>query len=298
MDRSRIDSISRLFAERRLTRRQAMQRGAGALAAGTLATAGLAHVASAQEATPTASPVAGAETEKVSFLFVQSFGAGSIATGDDGKLTLTADHLTGQTVYFSDRPERIVGTVNTERFLGLDRAASASATPGAASATPGADGIGFSPADPPNAALVFNSAAGSDEPGDVLVVELINPTYDPASGHATYELNVLADENVVDMTLVSEPVTSADAIRSFDGASLFIDDCPDGAVGCYNVLDEPVGVIYGQGFCWNWAHACCAPCFQDDLRAQCTATYGGLCEDDGCEIGWTGSVDFGCPSPY
>ena len=193
METSRFDTIARLFAERRLSRASPRQ-GAGGLGAGTLVTAGLAQAVSAQDATPAA------ETDHPSFLFVQSFGTGAIAAAENGTLTLTADHLTGQTIFFSDRPERIVGTVPTEDFLGLDRAPSPSATPGSSDAIP-EGGIGFTPANPPNAALVFDSAGGSDAPGDVVVVELINPTYDRATGQATYEITVLADETAVDLSL-------------------------------------------------------------------------------------------------
>ena len=104
MESSRFDTISRLFATRRLSRRSALATGGAGLAAAALGSA-----ASAQDATPAATPVA--ETDHPSFLFVQSFGAGSIAAAANGQFTLTADHLTGQTIFFSDRPERIVGTV-------------------------------------------------------------------------------------------------------------------------------------------------------------------------------------------
>ena len=116
MESSRFDTIARLFAERRLSRRTALATGGAGLAAEALGSA-----ASAQEATPSA-PVASpvAEKDHPSFLFVQTFGAGEITAADNGHLTLTADHLTGQTIFFSDRPERIVGTVPTEDFLGLD----------------------------------------------------------------------------------------------------------------------------------------------------------------------------------
>ena len=258
MESSRFDQVARLFAERRLSRRTAMVTGGAGLAAAALGSA-----ANAQDATPEA------ETEHPSFLFVQTFGAGAIASGDDGLLTLTADHLAGQTVYFSDRPERIVGMVATERFLGQDRPPSVSATPSSADATPEPN-FGFTPADPPNAALVFASAEGEDDPGDVLVVELIDPTYDPSTGLATYALKVLADESAVDLTLVSEPVSAADAIRSFEAASLFIDDCPNGTVYCItpvifnqngpNGPSTQIGMNVDVGFCYDWASACCWPC--------------------------------------
>jgi hypothetical protein len=271
LDPSRFDHISRLFADRRLSRRKAVQ-GAGALAAGAVATAGLSRAASAQDATPMASPTS--DADKVSFMFVQTFGAGEITDSGNGNLTLTADHLTGQTIYFSDRPERIVGTVPTQKFLGLDRAPSTSP-----SATPEAGGIGFTPADPPNAALVFDSAVGSDEPGDVLVVELINPAYDPSSGQATYEIKVLADDTAVDMTFVGEPVIDADAIRAFEGASLFIDDCNNGTIVCVN-RSSGARQDYPEvgGFCWNYAAACCSPCQDEDYWAtQCYTRFWAFC---------------------
>jgi hypothetical protein len=260
MDPSRFDAVSRLFAQRRLSRRQALQQGAGALAAGTFATAGIAQTA-AHDATPVA------ESGNTHFLFVQTFGAGSLApkAGDLGLLTLTADHLAGQTVYFSDRPERIVGLVSTERFLG------AGAKNVDSPATP-ESGLGFTPANPPNAALVFASANDPSDPGAVIVVELIDPTYDPATGLATYDIKVLADETAVDLTLEQQPLSAADAPRQFEAASLFIDDCPNGSVYCItpetidpnnNPPETPsqqLGLNVDIGFCYDWAGACCWPC--------------------------------------
>jgi hypothetical protein len=71
------------------------------------------------DATPGALPIA-EPNEHVSFMFMQTFGSGSIDAATDGvpTLVLVADHLAGQTLYFSDRPERIVGMVPTEEFLG------------------------------------------------------------------------------------------------------------------------------------------------------------------------------------
>jgi hypothetical protein len=260
LDPSRFDHISKMFADRRLSRRKAMQ-GAGALAAGAVVTAGMSRAAAALDATPMASPEANAEHP--SFMFVQTFGEGSITDAGNGNLTLTADHLTGQTIFFSDRPERIVGTVPTQKFLGLDNAPTAATTLGSGAATP-EGGPGVTPSNPPNAALVFNSAEGSDEPGDVIVVELINPTYDPGSKQATYEIKVLADDTAVDMSFVSEPVAMADAIRAFEGASLFIDDCASGDIVCVNETTGARTTIVSAddptGYCWDSGLLCCTPC--------------------------------------
>ncbi len=186
-------------------------------------------------------------------------------------MTLTADHLAGQTVYFSDRPERIVGMLPTERFLGTG-AGSNGATPGA--------GLGFTPADPPNAALVFAGAEGDEGPGDVMVVELIDPTYDPATGKATYEVKVLADETAVDLNLEQQPITAAEAAREFGAASLFIDDCPDGNLRC----NTPAGDIVGSltlGYCWHSDSWCCDACDPQnwhDVCNQAFAACNGQCQ--------------------
>ena len=296
MNPSRFDTIARIFAERRLSRRSALATGGAGIAAAALGSA-----ASAQDATPSApaaSPVA--ETDHASFLFVQTFGAGAIEAAENGHLTLTADHLTGQTIFFSDRPERIVGTVPTEDFLGLDHAPSASATPASGEATP-EGGIGFTPANPPNAALVFDSAVGSEEPGDVVVVELINPTYDRATGLATYEITVLADETAVDLSYVSEPVTEAAAIRQFDGASLFIDNCSDGDIVCVNVTTGGRTTIVSAdqptGYCWDSSNLCCSPCEGMDYWWQQCYLQDPTCgSGNSCYATYDWQV-FDCPIP-
>lgn len=281
MHPSQFDQVTRLFTDRRVSRRRALAAGGG------LAALGLSG-ATAQDATPE-----GGADDGAHFLFVQTFGAGSLAPkdGDDTLLTLTADHLAGQTVYFSDRPERIVGMVATEQFLGLDR--QPDGTPEA--------GLGFTPADPPNAALVFASAAGESEPGDVVVVELIDPAYDPATGKVTYDVRVLADETAVDLTLQSEPVTAADAVRQFKGASLFIDDCPDGDIVCVNEttgarttiqsMEEPVG------YCWDSGLMCCLPCAGVDYwTGQCYQLIYDCGGGNTCYATWDWQI-FDCAVP-
>ena len=289
MDPTRFDRITKLFAARRLSRRQALATGGAGLAAGIAGAVGRATT-TAQDATPAATPAAADAAP--SFLFVQTFGAGSLApkTGEEGMLTLTADHLAGQTVYLSDRPERIVGMVPTEHFLGTGGSGAA--------ATPEAAGGFFTPSDPPNAALVFASTEGDDAPGDVLVLELIDPTYDPATGTATYDVRVLADEAAVDLTLLQEPVAVTEAPRQFEAASLFIDDCPDVSIICY--LDEGsnstmVGT-YTAGQCWDYGDACCSLC-NDALDQGCVDNFPNDCVpgENTCVGEWTCTA-FTCKS--
>ncbi len=189
-----------------------------------------------------------AETDqKTPFMFVQTFGKGSLApAGGDGLLTLTADHLAAQTLFISDRPERVVGTVPTEQFL---------------AAGPTGES-GFSELDPPNAALVFSVADGN---GDIAVLELIDPTFDPSTGAVTYSVRLLDDVESVGLSLDTTPVTAESAARDFESASLFIDDCPDGQVVCLagdgsgeiGQFPSPSG---SMGFCYDAAQICCKPC--------------------------------------
>ena len=138
MNSSHFDIITRQFAARRTSRRAALAAGAGIVALG-LAPAG------AQDASPV---VSDSTEEDVHFLFVQTFGAGSLTeAGEDGVMSLVADHLLGQTLYFTDRPERTVGMVSTARFLGAGRTK---------------EGLGFTPANPPTPPS--SSAARTNNP--------------------------------------------------------------------------------------------------------------------------------------
>jgi hypothetical protein len=148
MDAHRFDTLAKLFAQRRLSRRGAVKGAGAGLAAGVLGSS-----ASAQDATPPgdeATPVATDTVTKTAFLFVQSFQSGTITPKDseDDRYTLTLEAGLGQTIYFSDRPERIVGATPTPQFLA---------------------GLGFPDDNPPNAALVVETGPGET---DIAVVEL------------------------------------------------------------------------------------------------------------------------------
>ena len=249
----------------RLSRRTALQASGIGLAVGLVATAPL--QATAQDATP--DPLGDA-----SFLFVQSASSGTFTLNPgagtpaaDGTPTpgggadylLTLEGHTGNTVYFSDRPERIFGEAPTQAFL---------------------DGLGFAPSNPPNAALVTNDEQGNE---DVLVVELLNPVCDDGAGTVTYGVNILSDyEGGLDF--VANRQGDEDLASTFGEASLFIDDCPDvsscliqqGGIGgpTYNIGDLPAGTPTGQ--CWPWSSFTCTPCngwSESNYESVCNQTY-------------------------
>lgn len=269
MESNRFDQLTKSLSARR-SRRQALAGGVAGLSA--LAVSGRSLGALAQEATPES-----ATEHNPVFLFVQLADRGTWTPkpGEDGVYLLTLSELGEQTLYFSDRPDRIVGTVPTDQFL---------------------DSLGFTPENPPNAAVVVTTPAGER---DVLVVELFDPVYtrtfgDEGEETLTYEASVLQSYQG---TALDEWAPQADDDQlpgEFSNISLFIDDCPD-AVHCYvsrytgetkhNIPIKEyvvVGEIPGapHGLCYNWGQATCLPCFMEhyELVNLCNAAYPGECE--------------------
>jgi hypothetical protein len=268
MNISRFDSLSRSFSAR-LSRRAAIQ--ASGVAAG-FATASPFRAA-AQDIPATPDPL----TNDATFLFVQSATSGTFAAnpaagtpsaggtptaGGGADYLLTLSGHTGNTIFFSDRPERIFGEAPTERFL---------------------DGLGFAATNPPNAALVTNDENGNE---DVLVVELFDPSYDADAGTVTYGVNLLSDyEGGLDF--VASRQRGEDLAPEFGAVSLFIDDCSD-VSGCLdypaNAKDSvyvgplPDGTPSGQ--CWSWSSFSCNPCSgwsQQDYDNACNNAYPDQC---------------------
>ncbi|MGE3797207.1 MAG: hypothetical protein AB7G88_05130, partial [Thermomicrobiales bacterium] len=176
MDAEQFDRLTRALS-RHFSRRAAI---AAALVGTAASRMGQAE---AQDATPAP------EGEKPVFMFVQTaeLGRGEVnpaagtpaadgtpLAGGGANFLLTLEGHSGQTIYFSDRPDRIFGALPTEDFL---------------------VNFGFTPVNPPNAALVANFAAGDG----VVVLELIEPVYDPATNLLTYGIEALetyAGENL------------------------------------------------------------------------------------------------------
>jgi hypothetical protein len=206
-----------------------------------------------------------AEQTNPAFLFVQLAEAGSWAPNpeEDGSYLLTLSGAGSQTLYFSDRPARIVGTVATDQFLA---------------------GLGFSPYQPPNAAVVVQTPEGER---DVLVVELYNPIYTQRFGEdgmdvLTYQAKVLDAYQGEGLDAWVPQADDDQLPQEFSNVSVFIDDCAD-AVDCYVYIGQTgriryVGPIPGgpYGRCYNWGiPARCQPCTttNEKLERLCSAEY-------------------------
>lgn len=253
MHANRFDRLTRTLATN-LTRRQAL-RGAGAglvAAAASRVGTGL-----AQEASPVASPAssASAEDDQTSFMFVQTFGGGTWTPkeGEDGLYTLAFTGSSAQTIFFSDIPERIVGTAPMPSAI-------------------------FTPDNPPNAALVAQIDGGED----VLVVELTNPDYDEAAATLTYDARVLENYQGEGLRFLADRQGDLTMPSEFGAASLFIDDCPNGSSQCSRCDGDQEGgqcfngdlVDVGSittGCCYSSSNLTCLPCRTGDNNACNTA---------------------------
>jgi hypothetical protein len=259
MDASRFDAVARLFANRR--------RAQGASGR---------HALAQSSAGPAAAPQA---ESGPTMLFLQAFRAGGVVPreGSEGRYTLTLEQGLGHTVYFSDRPHRVVGATPTPQFLA---------------------GLGFPEDNPPNAALVVEGTGGETE---IAVLALYAPAYDEATHTATYEAEVLRGwQRSVAEGFVEATADLAARLPAFGAAHLFIDDCPGGAISC-SVGGQWVGDIPGAefgGYCYAADAGRCLPCdpwytwqmmAEDHWRNQCNVRFAAC--NGACSVA---GVGFAC----
>ncbi|HSK78132.1 MAG TPA: hypothetical protein VLQ45_16890 [Thermoanaerobaculia bacterium] len=205
---------------------------------------------------------------EASFMFVQTARRGVVKPIGDpaaGRYSLELHGVRPETVYFSDRPERIAGSAPMDRFL---------------------SGFSFGAQDPPNAALTFDSPAGQQ---GVAVVELTAPRYDAGSQVLTYEIRMLGNYGGQNLAHWASKAGSKGLPAGLQDVSLFIDDCPNETVMCFGDYqcsgggegEECCRVSCGSpsaqevGYCWQWLSFSCEPC-QD---------YSGLCNGTVCGVG-------------
>jgi hypothetical protein len=140
-------------------------------------------------------------TTGAKFLFIQGAQSGSVSEVNATTFTLELRDVTDKTILFSDRPDRIVSSVNTTNFIG--------------NWSMGPDSFAV---DPPNAALVLDDEEQREE---LAVIELYNPEYDSAANTLKYDISA---ENATS----ASTTTSINLPSEFGQSTLVIDSGSDG----------------------------------------------------------------------
>ncbi len=207
---SRSDRMLRRWAERNLSRRQAMTLGGG-LAAAVLGES--APETGAQDTSRSAATPVAAERD---WLFTVSFQRGTLAPSASGagSATLTLAGITPDILAFTDRPERLAALVQAQTFVDILQAVQN---------------------DPPNAALVGRQST-SEQP-EPLVVELRSATCDETARTMTFDVQMMPGVSLATPAELSFPT-----ITLQDGY-LFIDDVQLPPKIPVNVCGNSVGVI-------------------------------------------------------
>ena len=128
------------------------------------------------------------------FLSIQGAQSGSVSEVNATTSTLELRDVSDKTILFSDRPERIVSSVNTTDFIG--------------NWGTGPDSFAVYS---PDAVLVLDD---EEQRQDISVIELYNPEYDPGANTLKYDISG---------TNESATTTSIDLPSEFGQSTLLID---------------------------------------------------------------------------
>lgn len=194
-------------------------------------------------------------------MFVQNARSGSLTELKDekGAFILKLEGVSAETIAFSDKPDRIVEPVSTEKFTKSSL---------------------FKSKDAPNAAIEI---LGAEENADVMVVTLNNPVYDAKTSTMQYLVRPLKDPKLNRAVYNKRHDQSLPA--SFGPTALFIDNlqgasCPNGTYACCNKTvgwPPPDCIKYSLTnipCCWQWSEFHCDLCNRitwDELDAMCKA---------------------------
>ncbi len=201
MDSTRFDRLTTSLSVR-LSRRRALATGAAGLSALMVTAQRL--PTSAQDATPEVSTDPADSSPGFLYIQLAERGTWTPKPDEEGLFELALYGTGEQTLYFATGGSRIVGTMPTAQIL---------------------DEIGFTPADPPNAAVEVWTADGER---DVLVVQLIDPVFSQSFGDdpeevLTYDARVLSAYTGERLTEWLPDVDDDQLPVEFTNVSLFID---------------------------------------------------------------------------
>ena len=141
--------------------------------------------------------------EQLLFVQVAESGTAEPIAGQSGQFDLTLANGSGQTLYFSDRPEQLAGVAATSIFL---------------------EALVSLAGDPPNAALVFQTE-DDESPIRIAAVELTEP--DASGGSIRYRARII-DATTPGALTSDDPALAVDTLpATFGQTTLFIDGAPD-----------------------------------------------------------------------
>jgi hypothetical protein len=158
-------------------------------------------------------PQVSAPTDLISFLFVQEAQQGSLMQGENGTLTLTLVNVRSDTTYFSDRPARVSGVVDTGLFVDCSL---------------------WNKANNPNAALMLPDGPPAN---DTVIVTLSNPRYDRKNATLVYTATIVPDYQG-DGLKVYRKFADPGVAERFGRVMLFIDSATF-SVDFFNVPHAP-----------------------------------------------------------
>jgi hypothetical protein len=140
------------------------------------------------------------------FLFIQGAQSGSVSEVNATTSTLELNEVSDKTIFFADRPDRIVGAENTTDFIGN-----------------WSSGPNSFAVDPPNAVLILDDEIEGEERQDYAIIELFNPQYDPEANTLKYDITA---ENATTTT-----TSSINLPGEFGQSTLVIDDAVNLRIG-------------------------------------------------------------------
>ena len=221
----------------------------------------------AQKSTEKGTTELQAEKNCPEMMFVQNARSGSLTELKDekGAFILKLEGVSNETVAFSDRPDRIVMQVATEKLIKSSL---------------------FKDKIAPNAAIEI---LGADDNADVMVVTLQNPAYDAKTGTLQYLVRPLTDPK--HGRAIYNKRHDQSLPTSFGPTVLFIDNLQKGCLdGQYRCCESQyswakcAGIITGIPCCWKWSDFQCELCKSGpDINARCAQQYPGfpIAQDDG-----------------
>lgn len=163
------------------------------------------------------------QSSEPDFLFVQNAESGILGPieGEVEKLLLTLNNLSPDTVYFSDRPDRITGQEPNAEII---------------------NNFFNDLSTPPNAALQIRNEDGSV---DVIAVSLLTAEFNAENQSIDYEVTIIPEDlnfynNPNDMLVSGEIITDMSIMMpmNFGSNSLFIDSAHPAPPGCTFVPQE------------------------------------------------------------